>query len=108
MGFFTIAFAAFEVLSRVYFPSPLFEAIFEPLYLFFPSTYTPGEMLRVMRQLFPTLLTFIVFVLDHTLDALPISEEDPLVKLKTIKSRQENLLKEAKDVLDYLKRAKEQ
>lgn len=79
--------AGFEISARVYFPSPVFEAIFEPLYLFFPPTYTPGEILRVIRTLFPIILQCLVFILDSTLDALPENEEDPLRVLKNIKVR---------------------
>ena len=79
---------AFEFFAKVYYGDPRIDHFLNAAMLLFPSTYTLGEALRVLRYGMPLILQAALLMMDFSFDVLGYEEDDPTAILTKICDRQ--------------------
>ena len=100
MVFTTFAFGAFEFVAKIYYGQSYMDFIVSTLLTVFPSNYTIGESLKVIKKGLPLFLTLILYALDNSIDAYVNKDDDSLEKLRNIVDRQSVMIKAAQKLAD--------
>lgn len=75
---------AFEFSAKVYYGDPNFEPIINAALALFPSNYTLGEALKVLRYGMPIILQGALLMMDNSFDSIENEPENPTQILENI------------------------
>ena len=78
---------AFEFGAKIYYGDDRFDAVFHAALAFFPSNYTLGEALKVLRYGMPIILQGALLTMDHSFDSKENEPESPTMILENICNR---------------------
>ena len=87
-------------MAKIYYGQGYMDFIVSTLLTVFPSNYTIGESLKVIKKGLPLFLTLVLFSLDNSIDTYVNKDDDSLEKLRNIVERQSVMIKSAKKLAD--------
>mmetsp|Transcript_31276 Transcript_31276/g.36696 ORF Transcript_31276/g.36696 Transcript_31276/m.36696 type:complete len:224 (-) Transcript_31276:84-755(-) len=90
---------AFEFGAKVYYGDPRLEPLINAALTFFPSNYTLGEALKVLRYGMPIILQGALLTMDSSFDSIGNEPENPTIILENICSKQQYLLTRGDDIM---------
>ena len=91
---------AFEFGAKVYYGDPRFDTYITMTLNLFPTNYTLGEALKVLRYGMPLFLQAALLMMDNSFDVVREVADDPTAILTKICDRQQDLIKQAKNILE--------
>lgn len=84
---------AFEFGAKVYYGDPRVEPFLNAALALFPSNYTLGEALKVLRYGMPIILQGALLMMDNSFDSIENEPENPTQILENICTKQKEILK---------------
>lgn len=89
----------FEFFAKIYYGDPMFESLFDAALVMFPSNYTLGEALKVLRYGMPIILQGALLTMDFSFDSMGNMAENPTQILENICKRQQELIDNAEKIM---------